>query len=151
MWCVASASTRMHETDRHTRRFDFDSSNSSSVVFVICSLKYVEQKERVCLFSVFCLCASLPCSTLFRGHVLSCFFSSYSLFHLASDLARFCFQFRSCFTVHPPPSFLADVLTFTHFPTLTLRLHTPNKSILHSPQLERHSEVRQAYERAGFY
>lgn len=100
MLCGASASTRIHEADRHTRRFGFDSSNSSSVVFVICSLKYVEQKERLRLFSFFCLCASLPCSTLFRGHVLSCF-SSYSLFHLASDLARFCFQFRSCFTVHP--------------------------------------------------
>lgn len=79
MWCGASALTWIHETVRHTWRFDFHSSNSFSVVFVICSLKYVEQKESVCfvLFLSFCFCASSLCSTLFWSLVLFCFFSPF--------------------------------------------------------------------------
>lgn len=95
-------------------------------------------------FFHFCFSASLPCLSLFWGFVLLLlfcfvFFFWCSLFHLTSDLARFGAQFRSCVTVHPPhPPSQKDILTFTYFPKLTHRLHTPNKSILHLPQLERH-------------
>ena len=83
-----------------------------------------------------------PCVVLFCLVAFFFFFFFFfcwcSLFHLTSDLARFRVQFRSCFTVHPP--LLTDILTFTHFPKLTRRLHTPNKSIL---RLARHGEMRQ--------
>ena len=143
MWCGAFASTWIHETARHTWRFDFDSSNSFGVVFVIRSLKYVEQKEMgVCFVSLFFVAFVSVCLAWHFSGALCCVvllfsFSRCSLFHLASNLARFGVQF--CFTTLSP--LLTDVLTFTHFPKLTRRLHTPNKSILHLPHLERHSEM----------
>lgn len=147
MWCGAFASTWIHETVRHTWRFDFDSSNSCSV-FVMCSLKYVEQKEKcVCFVFAFCFCASLPCSTLYWGLVLLlflfffpgvvCFISQ--VIWLVSES-----NFAPVSPCNPPsPPAFTDILTFTHFPKLTRCLHTPNKSIFHSPCLERHSEMRQ--------
>lgn len=142
MWCRASASTWIHETVRHTWRFDFDSSNSFSV-FVICSLKYVEQKEKCVCFVLFLFFAFVP-ACLAR--------------HFTEALCCCCFFFFVCFIsqviwlvsesnfapVSPctPPLF-TDILTFTHFPKLTRCLHTPNKSILHSSCLERHSEMWQ--------
>lgn len=75
MWCGVSVSTWFHETVRHTWRFDFDSSNSFSVVFVICSLKYVEQKRKCVSFVLFlCFFAIVPASLAqhFSG-ALCCF------------------------------------------------------------------------------
>lgn len=157
MWCGVSVSTWFHETVRHTWRFDFDSSNSFSVVFVICSLKYVEQKRKCVSFVLFlcffCFRASQPCSTLFRGLVLFCVFLF--LFPFFSP-GVVCFISQAIWLVSesnfavvspcaplPPPPLLADVLTFTHFPKLTRCLHTPNKSILHLPHLEHQTEMRQ--------
>lgn len=161
MWCGASASTRIHETVRHTWRFDFDSSNSFSVVLSSAVWNMSSRKKSV--FVLFCFCFLLLCQPAlldtFMGpcvvfvifpfsfflFFLVCFvFFWCSLFHLTSDLAHFRVQFRSCFTVHPP--LLPDILTFTHFPKLTRRLHTPNKSILHSLYLKHHSEMWQLIE-----
>lgn len=113
MWCGASASTRIHETVRHTWRFDFDSSNSFSVVLSSAVWNMSSWKKGVFVwfcfcfsflsfFLHFCFCASLPCLSLFWGFVLLFFFFWCSLFHLTSDLARFGAQFPSCITVHAP-------------------------------------------------
>lgn len=84
MWCGASASTRIHETVRHTRRFDFDFSNSFSVVLSSAVWNMSSRKKSV--FVLFC-CRSLlwcqpalrdtfpgPCVLFFFCFV--CFFSS---------------------------------------------------------------------------
>lgn len=126
MWCGASTSTWIHETVRHTWRFDFDSSNSVSVAFVIFCLKYVEQKES--LFGlVFCLFVPANLAQHFSG-ALCCFLFSVlflfsfpwcRLFHLASDLAHFRVQFRSRFTVHhPSPHRHTHIHTFPQSDTL---------------------------------
>lgn len=104
----------------------------------------------------FCYCASQPCSTLFWGLVLFCFFVSFFLSFFPGVV---CFISQAiwlvsesnfavvspCAPPNPPPhpSLLADILTFTHFPKLTRCLHTPNKSILHLPHLEHQTEMRQ--------
>lgn len=97
-----------------------------------------------CFVFVFHFCASLPCSTLFWGLVLLLFFFPgvvcfiLQVIWLVSES-----NFAPVSPCASPPPLLTDILTFTHFPKLTRRLHTPNKSILHLPCLERHSEMRQ--------
>lgn len=59
MWCGASASTRIHETVRHTWRFDFDSSNSFSVVLSSAVWNMSSRKKSV--FVLFCFCFLLLC------------------------------------------------------------------------------------------
>lgn len=137
MWCGASTSTWIHETVRHTWRFDFDSSNSVSVVFVIFCLKYVEQKES--LFGlVFCLFVPANLAQHFSG-ALCCFLFSVlflfsfpwcRLFHLASDLAHFRVQFRSRFTVHhPSPHRHTHIHTFPQSDTLPSHSKQINSSL----------------------
>lgn len=114
MWCGASASTQIHETVRHTWRFDFYSSNSFSVV--LSSTVWNMSSWKKSMFVRFSFCsfffsfgASLPYLSLFWVFVLLLlplfflfFFFRCSLFHLTSDLARFGVQFRSCMTVQFP-------------------------------------------------
>lgn len=144
MWCGASTSTWIHETVRHTWRFDFDSSNSVSVVFVIFCLKYVEQKKSLFGLLFLPFRASKPCSTL------SCvvFFSLFFFFFPSPGVV--CFISRVIWLISESnfapvlpctTPLLTDILTFTHFPNLTRCLHTPNKSILHFPHLEHQSEM----------
>lgn len=90
MWCGASASTRIHETARHIWWFDFDSSNSFSVVFVICTLKYVEQKEKGVCFVLFLSFAFVPACVArhFSGALCCCcLFFCFVFFPLCSILA----------------------------------------------------------------
>lgn len=85
-----------------------------SALFCHLQSEICRAERKVCLFGFvlffrFCFSASLPCLSLFWGFVLLLlfcfvFFFWCSLFHLTSDLARFGAQFRSCVTVHPPPT-----------------------------------------------
>lgn len=143
MWRGASSSTQIRE--RHTWQFDFDSSNSFSV-FVICSLKYVELKEKCVCFVLFLFFAFVPaCLARHFSGALCCFFfllffSCCSLFHLASDLARFSVQFCSCFTVHtphpPPPHRRTLIHTFPQTDTAPSHSKQINSSlaVLGTPQ-----------------
>lgn len=102
MWCGASASTRIHETVRHTWRFDFESSNSLSVV-LSSAVRDVELKERcVCLLSFFfsVFCARLSCLSLFWGFVLLLLLLLLYFFFFPSGLV--CFISRAIWLVSEP-------------------------------------------------
>lgn len=138
MWCGASASTRIHETVRHTWRFDFDSSNSFSVVLSSAVWNMSSRKKSVFVWFCFCsslffsfFCASLPCLSLFWGSVLLLLLLLGCFFFFSGEV---CFisqaiwlvsepNFFSCITVLPP---LADSHTYVHtFPqTDTLPSHS---------------------------
>lgn len=144
MWCGASASTRIHETVRHTWRFDFYSSNSFSVV--LSSTVWNMSSWKKSMFVRFSFCsfffsfgASLPCLSLFWVFVLLLlpllffFFSGVVCFISQAIWLTSESNFVPVWPCNSP--FPTDTLAFTHFPKLTHRLHTPNKSILHLLQL----------------
>lgn len=147
MWCGASASTRIRETVRHTRRFDLDSSYSFSVVLSSAVWNMSSRKKSVFvlflfLFLLFIFFAFVPaCLTRLFSGALCCliFFLWWSLFHLASDLARFWVQFRSRFTVHPPTPSSHSHISPNWRAAFTLQTN----QFFHLPHLERHSEMRQ--------
>lgn len=60
MWCGGFASTRIHETVRHTWQFDFDSSNSFAVVLSSAAWNMSSRKKSVFVFFCFCFLAFVP-------------------------------------------------------------------------------------------
>lgn len=119
-----------------------------SALFCHLQSEICRAERKVCLFGFvsvslfflfFCIFAFVPACLAchFSGALCCCFFSS----------GVVCFISQAIWLVSEPnfppvspcmaPS-QKDILTFTYFPKRTHRLHTPNKSILRLPQLERH-------------
>lgn len=120
-----------------------------SALFCHLQSEICRAERKVCLFGFVCffVFASVPaclachfsgalccccCFVLFFSSGVVCFISQAIWLVSEPNFA----PVSPCIPPHPPSQ--KDILTFTYFPKLTHRLHTPNKSILHLPQLERH-------------
>lgn len=143
MWCGASASTRIHETVRHTWRFDFDSSNSFSVVLSSAVWNMSSRKKSVFVLFLFLFFAFVPaCLTLhFSGALCCLFFSSFF-----SDVV--CFISQAIWLVSEsnfaPASPCTPLSSHSHIsPNWHAAFTLQTNQFFHLPHLERHSEMRQ--------